>query len=74
MSRGPGRYDDALSFLDKTLAADPRRKEAYENLAELYMKLGCWAEAKQHDEQYLAPYPASPKAEELRKTLATLKK
>ena len=66
------RYDDALKYLQMTLAADPRRKEAHGNIAELYLKLGRNAEAKQHYEEYLALYPTSPKAEEIRKTLATL--
>lgn len=67
-----GRYDDALTYLEKTLAIDPKRKEAHGNIAEVYYKLGRRAEAKEHYEQYLALYPASPKAAEFRKILATL--
>jgi tetratricopeptide (TPR) repeat protein len=35
-----GRYDEALSYLQKTLAIDPRRKEAHQNIADTYLKLG----------------------------------
>jgi len=67
-----GRNDDALTYLQKTLALDPKRKEAHGNIAELYYKMGQKTEAKQHYEQYLALYPNSPKAPEFRKILAEL--
>jgi peptidoglycan/xylan/chitin deacetylase (PgdA/CDA1 family)/TolA-binding protein len=67
-----GRNDDALAWFEKTLAADPKRKEVHGNIADLYLKLGRKDEAKSQYEQYLALYPASPKAEEIRKTLQTL--
>ena len=68
-----GRNDDALTYLEKTLALDPKRKEAHGNIAELYLKLGRREEARKHYETYLALYPGSPKAEEFRKILETLK-
>jgi peptidoglycan/xylan/chitin deacetylase (PgdA/CDA1 family)/tetratricopeptide (TPR) repeat protein len=68
-----GRYDDSLVYLQKTLAADPRRREAHLNIADLYMKLGKRAEAKQHYEQFLALSPPnSPKSEEIRQIVAGL--
>jgi uncharacterized caspase-like protein len=67
-----GRYNEALPCLEKTLQIDPKRKEAHGNIAELYVKLGRNAEAKQHYEEYLKLYPASPKAEEFRRILQTL--
>ena len=67
-----GRDNDALTYLQKTLAIDPKRKEAHGNIAELYYKMGRKVEAKQHYEEYLALYPNSPKAAEFKKVLATL--
>jgi tetratricopeptide (TPR) repeat protein len=67
-----GKYNEALPYLEKTLQIDPKRKEAHGNIAELYMKLGRKAEAKQHYEEYLRLYPTSPKAEEFRKIVQTL--
>ena len=67
-----GRYDDALVWLQKTLAVDPRRKEAHENIADVYMKLGRTAEARQHYQQFLELHPASPRSDEVRKILQTL--
>jgi tetratricopeptide (TPR) repeat protein len=67
-----GRYNDAVTFLEKTLALDPNRKEAYGNLAYAYLKLGNKAEAKTHFERYLELYPTSPKAAEVRQILAGL--
>jgi len=64
-----GRYDDSLAYLQKTLAADPKRKEAHQNIADLLMKMGRRDEARQHYQQYLTLYPASPKAAEIRKLL-----
>jgi len=66
------RYDDALAWLQKTLEADPKRKEAHGNIAELYLKMGRRTEAKEHYEQYLALWPNSPKAAEVREILKTL--
>src|SRR5579871_28282 len=66
------RYDDALTWLQKTLEADPKRKEAHGNIAELYLKMGKRAEAKEHYEQYLALWPNSPKAAEVREILKKL--
>ncbi len=67
-----GRYDDALPWLEKTLAADPKRKEAHENIAELFLKMGRKSDAKEHAQQYIALAPKSAKAEEFRKLLETL--
>jgi peptidoglycan/xylan/chitin deacetylase (PgdA/CDA1 family)/tetratricopeptide (TPR) repeat protein len=67
------RYDDALLYLHKTLAADPRRKEAHQNIADTYMKMGRGSEAKPHYEQFLALYPSTPRAQEIRGILQTLK-
>jgi len=67
-----GRFDDALTYLQKTLAADPKRKEAHQNIADLLVKMGRKEEAKEHYEQYLALSPNSAKAGEIRKILATL--
>ena len=67
-----GRYDDALSYLQKTLAIDPRRKEAHQNIADTYIKLGRRAEGKQHYEQFLALQPGSARSEEVRKVLESL--
>jgi len=66
------RYDEALAYLQKTLAADPRRKEAYGNIADTYLKLGRREEARSSYVQYLALYPASPRAGEVKKILDTL--
>jgi len=67
-----GRYDDAATWLEKTLQADPKRKEAHGNIAELYLKMGRRSEAKAHYEQFLALWPNSPKAAEVREILKTL--
>jgi peptidoglycan/xylan/chitin deacetylase (PgdA/CDA1 family)/uncharacterized caspase-like protein len=67
-----GRYDDAVNYLQKTLSADPRRKEAHGNIADALLKLGRRDEAKQHYEQYLALYPGSPRAAEVKKVLQGL--
>ena len=66
------RYDDALLWLEKTLSADPKRKEAHGNIAELYLKMGRRSEAKSHYEQYLALWPNSPKAAEVKTILQSL--
>ena len=66
------RYDESLTWLQKTLAIDPKRKEAHLNLGDLYLKMGRKGEAKQHYEQFLALYPASQRAEDIRKVLVTL--
>ena len=67
-----GRNEEALSYLEKTLKLDPKRKEAHGNVAEVYLKMGRKSEAKQHFEEYLRLYPDSPKAEEFRRILPTL--
>lgn len=67
-----GRYDDALPWLQKTLEADPKRKEAHGNIADVFLKLGRKNEAKQHYEQYLTLFPASPRAEEVRRIVKAL--
>ena len=67
-----GRYDDALNWLQKTLAIDPNRKEAHGNLADVFIKLGRKDEARQQYEQYLKLYPASPRADEVRRILKSL--
>jgi len=67
-----GRYDDALIYLQKTLAADPKRKEAHQNIADLLLKLGRRDEAKRHYLEYLALYPSSPKAPEIRRIIESL--
>ncbi len=67
-----GRYTDSLIWLEKTLSANPNRKEAHGNIAELYLKLGRKEDAKKHFETYLALYPNSPDAERFRKVLQTL--
>jgi peptidoglycan/xylan/chitin deacetylase (PgdA/CDA1 family)/TolA-binding protein len=67
-----GRNDEAVTYLEKTLVADPHRKEAQGNIAELYLRMGRREEARKHYEEYLALYPNSPKAEEFHKILATL--
>ena len=66
-----GRYGDAVAYLEKTLAADPKRKEAHGNIACAYLKLGRRADAKTHFERYPELFPASPKAAEVRGILAT---
>ena len=66
-----GRFPDAIAWLEKTLAADPNRKEAHGNIAYAYMKVGRTAEAKTHFQRYLELYPNSPRAEEIRRILAT---
>ena len=58
------QYDDALTYLHKTLAVDPKREVAHRNIADLYGKLGKLAEARQHYEQSLTLAPNSPPAEE----------
>jgi Flp pilus assembly protein TadD len=67
-----GRYDDAVTYLQKTLAADPKRKEAHGNIADALLKLGRRDEAKQHYQQYLALFPNSPRTPEVRRILETL--
>jgi Flp pilus assembly protein TadD len=67
-----GHYDDAEKYFEKTLAADAKRKEAHGNIADTLMKLGRREEAKQHYEQYLALFPNSPRAEEVRRIVARL--
>jgi peptidoglycan/xylan/chitin deacetylase (PgdA/CDA1 family)/uncharacterized caspase-like protein len=65
-----GRYDDALAYLNRTLAADPNRREAHGNIAELLMKLGRRDEARTHAQRYLALYPNSPKAAEFQQIIS----
>jgi peptidoglycan/xylan/chitin deacetylase (PgdA/CDA1 family)/uncharacterized caspase-like protein/Flp pilus assembly protein TadD len=67
-----GRYDEALKYLQKTLAVGSPRKEAHLNIADLYLKLGRRAEAKQHYEQFLALNPNSPHAEDVRRIVQGL--
>ena len=67
-----GRYDEALKYLQKTLTVGPLRKEAHLNIADLYLKLGRRAEARQHYEQFLTLNPNSPRAEDVRRTLQGL--
>jgi tetratricopeptide (TPR) repeat protein len=67
-----GRYEAALDYLKKTLALEPRRKEAHGNIADTYAKLGRLAEARGHYTEYLALYPSSPRADEVRRTVAAL--
>jgi peptidoglycan/xylan/chitin deacetylase (PgdA/CDA1 family)/uncharacterized caspase-like protein len=67
-----GRYSDAVVYLQKTLAADPKRKEAYGNIGDAYLKLGQRPEAKKNYEQYLAMFPGTPRAAEVRSLLITL--
>ncbi len=64
-----GRYDDSMIYLQKTLAADPHRKEAHLNIGDLYMKLGKPAEAKPHYEEFLKLMPNYSRADEIRKIL-----
>lgn len=66
-----GRFPEAIDWLEKTLAADPNRKEAHGNIAYAYMKVGRKTEAKTHFQRYLELYPNSPRAEEIRRILAT---
>jgi outer membrane protein assembly factor BamD (BamD/ComL family) len=61
-----------VTWLEKTLAADPNRKEAQGNLGYAYLKLGKNADAKKHFERYLELFPGSPKAAEVRGILGTL--
>lgn len=68
-----GDYERALDYLQKTVAADPKRKEAYGNLADTYLKLGKKEEARKNYEQYLVMYPGTPRAAEIRGALAGLK-
>ncbi len=65
------RYDDALTWLQKTLAVDPKRKEAHENVADTLMKLGRRNEAKEHYQQFLTLHPTSSRGEEIRRILQT---
>jgi DNA-binding SARP family transcriptional activator len=67
-----GRYDDAVTNLQKTLALDPKRKEAHENLADTYLKMGRRADAKSEYEQFLALNPSTVRADEVKKILKTL--
>jgi tetratricopeptide (TPR) repeat protein len=50
----------------------PLRKEANLNIADLYLKLGRRAEARQHYEQFLTLNPNSPRAEDVRRILQGL--
>jgi tetratricopeptide (TPR) repeat protein len=67
-----GRNDDALSYLEKTIALDPHRKEAHENIGDLYLKMGRRDEAKKHYEKFLELFPTSPRAAEIHTVLQTL--
>ncbi len=67
-----GNFDDATKYFEKTLAVDPKRKEAHGNIADAYIKMGRKQEAKEHYRQYLALYPNSPRAAEVKKILETL--
>jgi len=66
------QYDDALTYLQKTLAVDPKRGGAHRHIADLYLKLGKLTEAGQHYEQSLTLAPNSPHAEEVRRILRGL--
>jgi Tfp pilus assembly protein PilF len=67
-----GRFEEARATLEKTLTIDPNRKEAHGNLADTYAKLGRNKDARDQYQQYLALYPSSPRAEEVKKLLASL--
>ena len=67
-----GRFEEARSTLEKTLTLDPNRKEAHGNLADTYAKLGRNKDAKDQYQEYLVLYPASPRAEEIRRLMQTL--
>ena len=58
--------------LEKTLALDPRRKEAHENLADTYLKMGRREDAKKEYETFLALNPSTSRADEVRRILKTL--
>ena len=66
------QYADAVKLLEKTLAADPNRKEAHGNIADAYLKMGRKTEAKTHYRRYLELYPGSPRAGEVQRVLGTL--
>ncbi len=67
-----GRDDEALNYLEKTLALDPHRKEAHENIGDLYLKMGRRDEAKKHYQEFLELFPTSPRAAEIRAVLEKL--
>ncbi len=57
-----GRYDEALSYLEKTLAIDPRRKEAHQNIANTCLKLGRRAERNSTTSSFWRCNPDRPGA------------
>ena len=74
-SGAPGFSASSSAEANVVVAASPPRVISITpngNIAELYLKLGRREEAKKHYEEYLALYPNSPKAGEIRKTLETL--
>ena len=65
-----GQYADALSYLQKTLAVDPKRKEAHENIADTLMKSWPAGRGEQHYQEFLTLHPTSSRAEEIKKVSA----
>jgi tetratricopeptide (TPR) repeat protein len=64
-----GKYDESMTYLQKTLAVDPHRKEAHLNMGDLLMKMGRTGEAKPHYEEFLRLMPNYSHADEIRKIL-----
>lgn len=65
-----GRHDEALRDANAVLAVDPSHPYALLLAAEALEKSGQPQEARTYYERYLAAWPKTRKAEELRKTLA----
>jgi tetratricopeptide (TPR) repeat protein len=58
--------------LPASLSLDPHRKEARENIGDLFFKIERRDEAKKHYQEFLALFPASFRAEEIHKILERL--
>jgi Tfp pilus assembly protein PilF len=67
-----GKYEDAVQWFQKAIAADPNRSIAYLNLGDTYLQLGKKAEAKQAFEKYLELQPNSKAAPGVREKLKSL--
>ena len=64
-----GRYEDAVSNLQKLSHSTPTAKKRTRIIADAFMKLGRRDEAKQHYQTFLALHPTSSRAGEIRRIL-----
>jgi tetratricopeptide (TPR) repeat protein len=65
------KFDEATAWYEKTIRLDPRRKEVYANLGDLYFQLGRVEEARPIYEKYLELAPNHSYAPTVRTRLSS---